>query len=86
MMLEMVSGETVCVWNLVCGEGFSCVDFRGASGREILGKEGEGKDGLHGFVGRDTGRPRENKRGPGVGVWPEGDKKNAEFVEVTMSG
>ena len=53
MMLEMVAGETLCVWNLVCGEGFLCGDFRGASGREILGKEGEGKDGLHGFVGRE---------------------------------
>ena len=84
MMLEMVAGETLCVWNLVCGEGFLCGDFRGASGREILGKEGEGKDGLHGFVGRDTGMPRENKTGPGVRVWPERTESHAKFQEVTM--
>jgi len=49
-------------------------------------KEGEKMVCMDSWVGRDTGRPRENKRGPGVGVWPEGDKKNAEFVEVTMGG
>ena len=68
MMLEMVSGETVCVWNLVCGEGFLCVDFRGASGREILGKEGGGKDGLHGFVGGEGhGKAKGKQKGARCG-------------------
>jgi hypothetical protein len=49
-------------------------------------KEGEKMVCMDSWVGRDTGRPRENKRGPGVRVWPESHKKNAEFVEVTMGG
>jgi hypothetical protein len=49
-------------------------------------KEGEKMVCMDSWVGRDTGRPRESKRGPGVGVWPEVDKKHAEFVEVTMGG
>ena len=72
MMLEMVAGETVCVWNLVCGEGFLCGDFRGASGREIL-KRRRGKRWFDGFVGWGGIREGQGKTKGGQ-VWGFGQK------------
>jgi hypothetical protein len=71
MMLEMVCGETVCVWDVVFVGGRGRVArLEVIGGREVFGKEGKGERGFAGeFGGMDFEKgPRENKTGAGVGM------------------
>ena len=36
LVLEMVSGETVCVWDVECEGGVECCKFRGENGKNFL--------------------------------------------------
>ena len=64
LVLEMVSGETVCVWDVECEGGVECCKFLGESGKFL----GKGKGGIVGIVGGGGiwGRAREKKTGAGV--------------------
>ena len=69
-----------------CAGKGSCVAIFGVQvgGKFWEKKEREKMVCMDSWGGRDTGRPRENKTGPGVRVWPERDESHAEFQEVTM--
>ena len=67
LVLEMVSGETVCVWDVECEGGVECCMFRGESGK-FLGKGKGGIVGILGGGGNGEGQGK-RKREQVCGVW-----------------